>query len=104
MATKIEGWEYQKGEWTMYNEISFYRHPVGKEEEPSERPATLVLHDGDKHERVFTESEALPDIESLLKWVHRVTVYMRECGEPRPDAERMVGFMATRYGITLDPA
>lgn len=80
MATKIEGWEYQNGEWSMYDEISFYRHFVGKEEEPSERPATLVLHDG-KHEPVFTASEVRAmlielrkELEANCRWQNRVEV------------------------------
>ncbi len=91
MATKIEGFRI--------GDYGFTKFP------PNDAPdrATLVIHD-EYAEPVYTASEVLPDIDALLKWVHRETVFLRKCGKPQPKAERMVGFMATRYGIKLDPA
>lgn len=101
MSKKIEGWEYQGGEWSTYNEISFYRHFVGKEEEPSEAPATLVVHDGDKHERVFTESEvkamALAAIKSIQKVLPQSPGHVGVAGGEIAKALLDVG-------IILDPA
>lgn len=98
MVTKIKAWEYQKGQWDPYGEISIYRLSVGKEEEPSERPATLVLHDGETHERVFTESEVRAMLLEISENQHSYQGDM--------DIVEMhdVEDVFAKYGITLDPA
>ncbi len=55
MATKIEGYAYDS-EYDERGELTLYEDPLGKEEEPSEVHATIIIHDGPP-EKVYTESE-----------------------------------------------
>ena len=65
--------------------------------------ATLVMHDQEEHERVFTESE----VRAMLDEIHGLTqAYWDNAGHGAPDmlsASEVAG-IAERGGIVLDPA
>lgn len=106
MAKKIDGYIYtddaapsliRNGALTFYNRLE---HHV-------ERAATLVMHDGKKHERVFTESEVRAKDEDLrwaLTWISNEARHLRERGERQLALEAGLDMLLERHGIVLDPA
>ena len=102
MAHKSNGYIYtddavssliRNGVITFYNRLERYQ----------EQAATLVMHGGKKHERVFTESE----VRAMLDEIHGLAqAYWDNAGHGAPDmlsASEVAG-IAERGGILLDPA
>ena len=93
MAKKIEVWAHlhsHRGEWFVDE------RPHETKVAGTQKASTLVVH-GEKHERVFTESEVRAIMEHMLddKW------FMHGTAEAR---EEKIRHMAKTHGIVLDPA
>lgn len=94
MAHKSNGYIYtddavpsliRNGVITFYNRLERYQ----------EQAATLVMHGGKKHERVFTESEVRAILRDLLA--------ASEDGPFMPNYDRM-DEMVKFHGLSFDPA
>ena len=88
MAHKSNGYIYtddavpsliRNGVITFYNRLERYQ----------EQAATLVMHGGKKHERVFTESEVRDMINAMAEACDLAPIHYKVVGE---------------HGIVLDPA
>lgn len=93
MAHKSNGYIYtddavpsliRNGVITFYNRLERYQ----------EQAATLVMHGGKKHERVFTESEVRAMLEDMRN--DPLTDELQRSGVIEP--------IAAKHGIALDPA
>jgi hypothetical protein len=96
MAEKIEVWAHKhshRGEWFVDEK------PHETKIAGTQKASTLVVH-GDRHERVFTESEVRSMVLDLIEDQARCDVHNGWQSGVIPD----FAGIATKHGVVLDPA